>query len=69
MLDGVFKVKFVSSVFIWFYFLEIYYGVKFILYINFKFYNKYLAGYFDEYFLWIVWYSCCEFCFVCGWDW
>lgn len=59
----------VIDLYIWFQYIYEYYGVKLVFYINFKFYNCYLAGYFDDYFLWIVCYSEEEFVLVCGCDW
>ena len=69
VLDGVSKVKLVSSVLTWLYLSEIHYGVKPILYTNLKFYNKYLAGHFDEYPLWIARYSRRAPRPACGRDW
>ena len=69
VLDGVSKVKLVSSVLTWLYITEIHYGVKPILYTNLKFYNKYLAGHFDEYPLWIARYSRREPSPASGRDW
>ncbi|MEQ8706578.1 MAG: GH25 family lysozyme [Phaeodactylibacter sp.] len=69
VLDGVSKVELVSSVLTWLYLTEIHYGVKPILYTNLKFYNKYLAGHFDEYPLWIARYSRREPTLACGREW
>lgn len=69
VLDGVSKVKLVSSVLTWLYLAEIHYGAKPILYTNLKFYNEYLAGHFDEYPLWIARYSRIEPSPACGRDW
>lgn len=69
VLDGVSKVELVSSVLTWLYLTEIHYGVRPILYTNLKFYNKYLAGQFDEYPLWVARYSRREPIPACGRDW
>ncbi len=57
VLDGATRVQLVSSVLTWLYLAEIHYGVKPIIYTNLKFYNKYLAGHFEEYPLWIARYA------------
>src|SRR5690606_19410561 len=41
----------------WLYLMEIRYHIKPILYSNQKFYNRYLAGHFDDYPVWIARYS------------
>jgi len=69
VLDGVSKVELVSSVLTWLYLIEIHYGVKPILYTNLKFYNKYLAGHFEEYPLWVARYSRREPAPAGGRDW
>lgn len=63
------KVKLISEVLTWLYLAEIHYGVKPILYTNLKFYNKYLAGHFDEYPLWVARYSSRVPSLACGRDW
>lgn len=45
------------------------YGVRPILYTNLKYYNKHLAGHFDDYPLWIARYSDDEPVLACGRDW
>lgn len=62
----VFKRWLVDVVCIWMIIVESWYDIKFILYINVKFYNCYLVGYFDDYLVWIVRYNIWEFCLVGG---
>ena len=69
VLDGVSKVELINGVKTWLFLAEIHYNVKPILYSNLKFYNKYLAGHFDEYPLWIARYSFREPTLACGSDW
>ena len=57
LLDGVNKIKLISGMMTWLYLAEVKTGLKPIIYTSFKFYNKYLAGYFDEYPIWIARYS------------
>ena len=57
LLDGVNKVKLISGMMTWLYLAEVKTGLRPIIYTNFKFYNKFLAGYFDEYPIWIARYS------------
>jgi lysozyme len=45
------------------------YGVRPILYTNLKYYNKHLAGHFDDYPLWIARYNDDEPVLACGRDW
>lgn len=69
VLDGVSKVELINGVREWIYTIEIKYGVKPIIYTNLKFYNKYLAGHFPEYPLWIARYNTKEPTLACGRDW
>lgn len=69
VLDGVSKVELLTGMLNWLYLVEVHYGVRPILYTNLKFYNKYLAGHFDEYPLWIARYNTREPILACGRDW
>ena len=69
VLDGVSKIQLLTGVLNWLYWIEVHYGVRPILYTNLKFYNKYLAGHFDEYPLWIARYNTREPTLACGRDW
>ena len=62
-------VRLLSGMRIWLYLVEIQYGVKPIIYTNLKFYNKYLAGHFDDYPIWIARYNTKEPSLACGRDW
>lgn len=57
VLDGVDRVALLKNMYIWLFRIEIAYGIKPIIYTNQKFYNRYLAGYFDDYPLWIARYN------------
>ena len=54
---------------IWLALVERHYGVKPIVYSNQKFYNKYLAGHFSDYPLWIARYNKEKPVLACGTDW
>ncbi len=69
VLDGVSKTALIVGVKTWLYTIEIKYGIKPILYTNVKFYNKYLAGHFDEYPKWIARYNSKEPTLACGKNW
>ena len=69
VLDGASKIQLITGVRTWLYLTEIRYGTKPILYTNLKFYNKYLAGHFDDYPLWIARYNSREPSLACGRDW
>jgi lysozyme len=56
----------VKSVKQWLKMAELHYGVKPILYTGMNFYNRYLAGQFDDYPLWIARYDAEEPVTVCG---
>ena len=69
VLDGASKIQLITGVRTWLYLAEIQYGAKPILYTNLKFYNRYLAGHFDEYPIWIARYNSREPRLACGRDW
>lgn len=69
VLDGASKVQLITGIRTWLYLTEIRYGAKPILYTNLKFYNRYLAGHFDEYPLWIARYNTRQPRLACGRDW
>jgi lysozyme len=69
VIDGVSRVKLLTGILNWLYLVEIHYGVRPILYTNLKFYNKYLAGHFDEYPLWIARYNTRQPTLACGREW
>lgn len=53
----------------WLLIIESHYQVKPIIYTNQKFYNKYMAGHFNDYPLWIARYNSEEPVLACGRDW
>lgn len=69
VLDGVSKERLVNAVRTWLYYAEIRYGVKPIIYTNIKFYNKILAGHFNDYPMWIARYGVREPTLACGRNW
>lgn len=70
VLDGVSKVALISAVREWLFIVEIKYNIKPIIYTNLKFYNRYLAGHFDNYPVWIARYNeKREPRLACGRDW
>ena len=69
VLDGVSRVQLITGVRTWLYLLEIRYNTKPVLYTNLNFYNKYLAGHFNDYPIWIARYSPREPRLACGRDW
>ena len=69
VLDGVSKIDLISGVRKWLFTVEIKYNIKPIIYTNIKFYNKYLAGHFDDYPVWIARYNDREPRLACGRDW
>ena len=69
VLDGTSKVELIVGVKTWLWMAEIHYGVKPILYTNVKFYNKYLAGHFEDYPLWIARYNTRQPRTATGRDW
>lgn len=68
-LDGVSKESLINGVRTWLYYAEIRYGVKPIIYTNIKFYNKILAGHFNDYPMWIARYGVREPTLANGRDW
>lgn len=69
VLDGVSKTTLLAGVKTWLFTTEIHYGIKPILYTNLKFYNKYLAGHFEDYPVWIARYNSRTPTLSCGRDW
>ncbi len=57
VLDGLSKIELINKVRAWLFLMEIKCNIKPIIYTNQKFYNKYLAGYFGDYPIWIARYS------------
>jgi lysozyme len=69
VMDGVSKVELISGIRTWLFNVEIRYNIKPILYTNLKFYNKYLAGHFNDYPIWIARYHSREPRTACGRNW
>jgi len=69
VLDDSHPALLIVSLKIWLDTIYEYYGVRPILYTNLKFYNKHLAGHFDEYPLWVARYSEEEPVLACGREW
>lgn len=69
VLDDVSKIQLITGVRTWLFLTEIHYNVKPILYTNLKFYNRYLAGQFDDYPIWIARYGVREPITACGREW
>lgn len=69
VLDGVSQKQLLEGINTWLAIAEIHYGLKPILYTNLKFYNKLLAGQFDEYPVWIARYNDRQPTLACGRDW
>ncbi|MEZ5040911.1 MAG: GH25 family lysozyme [Saprospiraceae bacterium] len=59
----------VDAVRTWLIIVETRYNIKPILYTNIKFYNRYLAGHFNDYPVWIARYNTREPRLACGRDW
>lgn len=57
VFDGIPKVKLIRAMREWLYAVELNYNIKPIIYTNLKFYNKNLAGHFNDYPLWIARYN------------
>lgn len=57
VIDNATKVELITKVRTWLYKMEIRYRIKPIIYSNQKFYNRYLAGHFDDYPVWVARYS------------
>ena len=69
VLDGVSKPTLIAGIKSWLFTVELHYGIKPILYTNLKFYNKYLAGHFEGYPLWIARYNTRQPILACGSEW
>ena len=69
VLDGVSKVTLIAQMHTWLYLVEINYGIKPVIYTNLKFYNRYLAGHFKDYPLWIARYNTRTPTLACGREW
>ncbi len=69
VLDGVSKTILINGVRTWLYQMEIRYNIKPIIYTNLKFYNRILAGHFDDYPVWIARYNYREPILASGSDW
>ncbi len=69
VLDGVSKIQLLTGMRTWLYLVELKYNVRPIIYTNLKFYNKYLAGQFNDYPLWIARYNYRQPVLACGRDW
>jgi len=69
VLDGVSKTILINGVRTWLYQIEIRYNIKPIIYTNLKFYNRILAGHFDDYPVWIARYNYREPTLASGRDW
>lgn len=54
VLDGVSKINLINGLRTWLMMVEIHYNIKPIIYTNQKFYNKYIAGNFSDYPIWIA---------------
>ena len=57
VLDGVSKNELIAGLQQWLFLAEIHYNVRPIIYSNLHFYNRYLAGHFQEYPLWLARYN------------
>ena len=68
-LEGVSKIDLINGMRTWLYLIEIRYSIKPIIYTNLKFYNKILAGHFDDYPLWIARYGLREPILASGHNW
>lgn len=69
VLDNNHPTLIIASLKIWLDTIYQHYGVRPVLYTNLKYYNKHLAGHFDDYPLWIARYSKEEPVLACGRDW
>ncbi len=69
VLDSTSKAELIVGIKTWLWMAEIHYGIKPILYTNMTFYNRYLAGYFNDYPLWIARYNLAKPNTACGRDW
>jgi lysozyme len=55
--EGVDREVLLKNIRAWLYLVKVAYGVKPIIYTSYKFYNKYIAGEFDDYPIWIARYG------------
>lgn len=69
VLDGVNPKYLIPSLKTWLVLITRHYGVRPIIYTNLNFYNKYLAGHFDNYPLWVARYNGGVPVLACGRDW
>ena len=69
VLDEVSKAQLLAGVTSWLYQIELHYHVKPIIYTNLKFYNRYLAGHFPDYPIWIARYNWRQPVLANGRDW
>ena len=69
VLDGVSNVQLITRMRTWLYLVEIHYGIRPIIYTHLKFYNRYLAGHFSDYPVWIARYNWRRPTLACGSDW
>lgn len=69
VLDGVSPKQLVPALKTWLVLISRHYGVRPIIYTNLNFYNKNLAGHFDDYPLWIARYKGGAPVLACGRDW
>jgi lysozyme len=69
VLDGLATPTLLVELKTWLFLIEIRYGIKPIIYTSLKFYNKHLAGRFEEYPLWIARYAWREPTLACGSQW
>jgi lysozyme len=69
VLDGVPTPILLNELRTWLSIVERHYGIKPIIYTSLTFFNRHLAGHFDEYPLWIARYAGREPTLACGSDW
>jgi len=69
VLDGADKIQLITGMRTWLFLIELEYQVKPIIYTNLQFYNRYLAGHFADYPLWIARYNRREPVLACGREW
>lgn len=69
VLDGTDPRELLPALHTWLRTVRDYYGIRPVLYTNLKFYNRYLAGHFDDYPLWIARYSEEKPVLACGREW
>lgn len=69
VLDGVSKEELIEGIRTWIKYVEVNYYIKPIIYTNLNFYNRYLAGHFNDYPLWIARYNDREPVLACGTEW